>query len=284
MIFRWISYLPLTILYGVSGLLYIMVYHLARYRYQIVKNNLINCFPDKSKTEIERIIAQFYRNFCDYVVETLKSISISGEELRHRVIIKNSHLMEGYLRNGTSVLALTSHQFNWEWLLLALSQHLTAPLNPVYKKLNNKYFDNLLLGIRSRFGCQPVEMQKTLSRIFSQREVATAYGFLADQTPLADADIYWSTFLGQETAFFTGTERIAHLTNYPVLFIGMKKIKQGHYEINFEKIAEPPYFKNDHTILERYIEKIEQQIRERPAGWLWSHRRWKHKKPVFYSI
>jgi KDO2-lipid IV(A) lauroyltransferase len=214
------------------------------------------------------------------VVETLKSVSISGEEIKKRVVIRDSHLMEQYLNNGTSVLALTSHQFNWEWLLLALSQHISAPLNPVYKKLNSQYFDSLLLGIRSRFDCQPVEMQQTLSRIFSQRDEAHAYGFLADQTPLADADIYWSIFLNQETAFFTGTERIAHLTDYPVLFIGMKKLKRGYYEINFEKIAEPPYMKGDHTILDRYVEKIEQQIREKPAGWLWSHRRWKHKRPV----
>ena len=280
MIFRWISYLPLSILYGVSDLLYFVIYYIARYRYQVIRNNLVNSFPHKSKSEIDGIIKQFYQNFCDYVVETLKSISISGEELQQRVEIINSQLMENHLRKGTSVLALTSHQFNWEWLLLALGQQLSVPLSPVYKRLNNKYFDDLLLSIRSRFGCQPVEMQKTLSRILSERGVPTAYGFLADQTPLADADIYWSSFLGQEAAFFTGTERIARLTGYPVLFIGMKKIKRGHYVINFDKIAEPPYFKNDHTVLDRYISKIEQQIREKPAGWLWSHRRWKHKRPV----
>jgi KDO2-lipid IV(A) lauroyltransferase len=280
MVFRWISYLPLPVLYVVSDLLYAVVYYLAHYRYQVVKTNLVNSFPEKDTFEIQSIIKHFYRNFCDYVVETLKSVSISGEEIKKRVVIRDSHLMEQYLNNGTSVLALTSHQFNWEWLLLALSQHISAPLNPVYKKLNSQYFDSLLLGIRSRFDCQPVEMQQTLSRIFSQRDEAHAYGFLADQTPLADADIYWSIFLNQETAFFTGTERIAHLTDYPVLFIGMKKLKRGYYEINFEKIAEPPYMKGDHTILDRYVEKIEQQIREKPAGWLWSHRRWKHKRPV----
>ena len=136
-----------------------------------------------------------------------------------------------------------------------------------------------MLSIRSRFNCQPIEMQQTLSKIFSQRDSTNAYGFLADQTPLPDADIYWSKFMSRDAAFFTGTERIAYLTKYPVVFIGMKRISRGYYELSFESIAEPPYFKDDHTILDRYIEKIEHQIRESPSGWLWSHRRWKHRKP-----
>jgi KDO2-lipid IV(A) lauroyltransferase len=141
-----------------------------------------------------------------------------------------------------------------------------------------------MLSIRSRFGCQPLEMQETLSKILSKRGSANVFGLVADQTPLADADIYWSTWLNQETAFFTGTERIAGLTKYPVVFIGMKKLRRGYYEIRFENLAEPPYIKNDHTILDRYIVKTEKQIRERPGEWLWSHRRWKHRRPVETAV
>ncbi len=280
MVLRWISYLPMPVLYGLSNLLYVLVYYVFRYRFQVVKSNMTRAFPHKESKEIAADIKQFYRNFCDYIVETLKAITISGSELKQRVDVRGAELMEAYFSQGTSVLALTSHQFNWEWLLLACSQELSAPLHPVYKKLNNSYFDELIFKMRSRFNCQPIEMQETLRCIKSQRKVPSAYGFLADQTPLPDADIYWSSFFGQETAFFTGTERIAKMTNYPVLFIGMKKIKRGHYQMRFEKVSEPPYMENDHTTLDRYIEKIEKQITERPAEWLWSHRRWKHKRPL----
>lgn len=280
MILRLISYLPLPVLYGLSYVLYLVVYYVVRYRYNVVKDNMIRSFPDKSSKDIKAAMKQFYLNFSDFVVETLKSLTISGEELKKRVQIKDIQVIENYLSNGKSVLVLTSHQFNWEWLLLASSQRLSAPLNPIYKKLNNNYFNNLLVSIRSRFECRPIEMQETLSRILSQRNDANAYGLVADQTPLPDADIYWSSFLNQETAFYTGTERIAYLTKFPVLFVGMKKIRRGYYEIRYEELAEPPYFKDDHTILNKYIEKTEKQICERPGEWLWSHRRWKLKRPV----
>ena len=279
MILRFISYLPLPVLYKLSDFLFVLIYYLFRYRYQVVRSNMLNSFPEKNEAEVALLVKQFYKNFCDYIVETIKAITISAEELERRVKFKDLQAMEGYLSKGTSVLALTSHQFNWEWLLLACSQRLSGQLNPVYKMLSSKYFDALMLRIRSRFGCQPVEMQQTLSKIFSQRKSTNVYGFLADQTPLPDADIYWSKFLGQDAAFFTGTERIAYLTKYPVVFIGIRRIKRGYYELNFERIAEPPYFKKDHAILDRYIARMEDQIRKSPSGWLWSHRRWKLTKP-----
>jgi KDO2-lipid IV(A) lauroyltransferase len=246
----------------------------------VVLENMTHAFPNKNAEEIKTHMKTFYKNFSDFIVESLKSLTISGKELEARVRILDAEVIEKYLKNGVSVLALTSHTFNWEWLLLASSQRLSAPLNPVYKRLNNNYFNNIMLTIRSRFGCRPIEMQETLKQITKRRDSANAFGLVADQTPLPDADIYWSSFLNQETAFFTGTERIAYLTKYPVVFIGMKKIKRGYYEIRYEDIAEPPYIKNEHIILDQYIVKTEAQIQERPAEWLWSHRRWKLEKPV----
>jgi len=245
----------------------------------VVFTNLRNAFPEKTETQLKAVMKQFYRNFSDFVMETVKSITISGDELSRRVTIKGADAMEKYLSTGTSVLVLSSHQFNWEWLLLASSQRLSAPLNPVYKKLNNNYFNNVMLGIRSRFGCDPLEMQETLATIKSKKDSTNVFGLIADQTPLPTADIYWSTFMNQETAFFTGTERIAYLTKFPVVFVGIEKLRRGYYQIRFEELAEPPYIKNDHSILDNYIVKTEDQIRKRPAEWLWSHRRWKLKRP-----
>ena len=281
MILRWISRLPLPVLYKASDLLYYICYYLIRYRRQVVYQNLVKAFPDEEPARIKKIMKQFYRNFCDFIIEALKSITISESELEKRVIIKGKEFIEAYFANGQSVIVLTSHQFNWEWLLLASSLQLSAPLNPVYKLLNNKYFNDLMLSTRSRFGSNPIEMQETLMQVVKRKQTTNAFGLLADQTPLVDADKYWSKFLNQDTAFFIGSERIAHLTKYPVVFVGMKKIKRGYYEINYEPLAEPPYQKNDHVILDTYIERAEALIRESPSEWLWSHRRWKYEKPFY---
>ena len=240
-----------------------------------------NAFPDKDSVALEAEMKQFYRNFCDFIIEALKSITISAKELEKRVTIKDPEVIEQYFKSGKSVLVLTSHQFNWEWMLLASSSRLSAPLNPIYKRLNNSYFDRLMLSTRSRFGSKPIEMQETLAQIVSRRKSVNAFGLIADQTPMVDADKYWSTFLNQDTAFYIGSERIAHLTKYPVLFVGMTKIKRGFYEIQYQELANPPYDNNEHDILDRYIAKAEKLIQERPAEWLWTHRRWKYKKPFY---
>jgi len=279
MILRWISYLPLTILYWVSTGLYFIIFYIVRYRHQVVQENLQNAFPEKDALAIKVIMKQFYRNFCDFIIEALKSITIGEMELKKRVVIKGSEVIEQYFKNGQSVLVLSSHQFNWEWIPLASSLKLSMPMNPVYKRLSNSYFDRLMLNLRSRFGVNLIEMKETIAQIVSKRSSVNAFGLIADQTPLMDADKYWSKFLNQDTAFFIGSERIAHLTKYPVLFVGMKKVKRGYYEIRYEVLADPPYDKNEHHILDRYIEKAEKLIQERPAEWLWSHRRWKYKKP-----
>jgi len=280
MILRWISYLPLTILYLVSTGLYFIIFYIVRYRHQVVQENLQNAFPEKDALAIKAIMKQFYRNFCDFIIEVLKSITISGKELEKRINIVDQEVIEQYFKNGQSVLVLSSHQFNWEWIPLSSSLKLSTPMNPVYKRLSNSYFDRLMLNLRSRFGANLIEMKETIAQIISKRNSINAFGLLADQTPLIDADKYWSTFLNQDTAFFIGSERIAHITKYPVVFVGIKKIKRGYYEIKFEEIAEPPYEKNDHSILDRYIAKAEKLILERPDEWLWSHRRWKYKKPL----
>lgn len=279
MILRWISYLPLPMLYCVSTGLYFIIFYIVRYRCQVVRENLQNAFPEKEAEAIDAIMKQFYRNFCDFMVEVLKSITISAVELEKRVTVKDPEVIERYFNNGQSVLVLSSHQFNWEWIPLASSLRLSRPLNPVYKRLSNKYFDRLMLNIRSKFGVNLIEMKETVAQIVGKKNSINAFGLIADQTPLIDADKYWSRFLNQDTAFFIGSERIAHLTKYPVLFVGIKKIKRGYYEIKFDELAEPPYHKNDHSILDKYIVKVEKLIQERPAEWLWSHRRWKYKKP-----
>ncbi len=281
MLVKLFSYLPLRVLYVFSSIIYVIMYYLIGYRRAVVRENIDQAFPEKPIEERSRIIKDFYKNLSEFMVETLKAFSISSDEIKRRVTFKNSHLVEQYFKQEQSVLILTSHQFNWEWLLLASCLELSAPLNPVYKLLNNPYFDDLMYKMRSRFGSTPIEMQNTLMEIMKRRKQLNGFGLVADQIPLADAEKYWTKFLGIDTAFFLGPEKIAFMTNYPVLFAAMRKINRGYYQVEFIPLAEPPYDSTAHTILEAYANQCEKILLEQPASWLWSHRRWKHKKPLY---
>jgi len=281
MIFRLFSRLPLGVLYGFASIIAFTMRYLVKYRLEVVRGNIDSSFPEKSTTERLRIINQFYKNLADFMVETLKGMSISSSEIKARVQMSNQEVIEQYFGADRSVIILTSHQFNWEWLLFACCLQLSAPMSPVYKLLNNKYFDDLMFRTRARFGGKPIEMQETLMEIMKRKKSVNGFGLIADQVPLPEAEKYWAQFLGRETAFFVGPEKIAHMTKYPVVFASIKRVKRGYYEVNFESIAEPPYAKDSHLILDTYIEKCEQILRAQPSNWLWSHRRWKYKKPLY---
>ena len=281
MLFRLVSYLPLTVLYFISDVMFVLGFYLVRYRYQVVRHNAMKVFPDMEARAQHQMIKAFYRNLCDFAMESLKGMSISPEEIKRRVVIRDKQEVEKYFSQGQSVIILTTHQFNWEWLLFASCLQLSAPLNPIYKKLNNRYYDKLMLKTRSRFGAAPIEMQDTLAEMMRRKSSVNGFGLVADQIPLAGAEKYWTTYLNQETAFYVGPEKVAQMTKYPVVFAGSRKLKRGHYEVYFKTIAEAPYDKSKHEILDQYILEAERLFFEQPHNWLWSHRRWKYAKPFY---
>lgn len=278
MIFKLLSRLPFPVLYLLSDFLYLIGYHILRYRKKIVYENIRRSFSEKSDQDVQVLVKHFYRNLADVLVETVKALSIKPETLKKRFNFTNPELLEEYFKKDQSVIVMAAHQGNWEWLLLGCCVYLSVPLSAVYKKLNNTYFEKLMMKARSRFGGQPIPMERTLMEIVRRKKEVTAYGIVADQVPLVDAEKYWTKFLSQDTAFFIGTEKIAQLTGYPVLFLSMKRIRRGHYQGTLDLLAEPPYEKGRFTILEKYACAVEKSILADPSGWLWSHRRWKYPK------
>lgn len=268
--------LPFSVLYLFADFLYFMLYYVVGYRKKIITDNLKNSFPDKSSGEIKAITKGFYKNFADVLVEILKAFDISKEELIKRTPIKNKHILEDYINSGHSVIAMTSHQCNWEWLYLACCSQFTFPLAGIYKPIANPYFENIVLQMRLKFGGAQIPMEKTLSEIKKRRNIPTAYGLVADQVPIREHQKHWTTFLNQHTAFFVGAERITRIFQYPAIFLEMKRIKRGYYEITLKKLKEPPYIKGSHDLTERYAKCVEELIMDRPQDWLWSHKRWKY--------
>ncbi|AWV96975.1 lysophospholipid acyltransferase family protein [Arcticibacterium luteifluviistationis] len=275
-----VSVLPFWLLYLISDLiLYPALYLLVGYRKKIVRANLLNAFPEKDLEEIIEIEKRFYHYLCDLFLETFKSITISEKELKKRLVydVDEQMIDKWYAENKSFVLTL-GHYGNYEWMAQTLGRQFPHIGTGPYHKLSNPYFDNLFLKIRSRFGTRMYLTKDTYRRIAAgfDRPFNIALGNDQSAPPLKS---YWTTFLNQDTSFFFGTEMIAVKYDMPVIFVYISRIKRGFYKVTFKLITDTPKEEEKYSILEKHANLLEEQIRKEPEFWLWSHRRWKHKKP-----
>lgn len=276
---KLISRLPFPVLYLFSDFLFFLSYYLIGYRKEIVVKNLENSFPEKSEAEIKAIAKDFYKNLADYVVETLKLLTISAEELKRRMYYKNVEMMQAYKDKGQSVLYLASHQFNWEWLVAAGNLWLPVKADYVYQPQRSGFVNKFSLLTRGKFGAHPIKRLEVAREMIKRKDIVRAVSIVADQFPGHGNDKrYWTTFLHQDTAFFEGVNNLALMAQYPAFFVKIERPRRGFYEMEFVLIGEPPYEKGSHQVIENYIKETEKVIRKNPAGWLWSHNRWKKKR------
>lgn len=278
--FKYFSKLPFFVLYGISDIAYFIIHRIVGYRKKVVIENLRNSFPEKSEEEIIQIAKKFYQHIADLFIEFLKGYSISEKEIMARVKIVNLEIIKQYTDKNQSVIIVTGHIGNWEWLLHPLN--LTGiPIDIVYQKLSSPLFNKLTLFIRSRFAITPlIEKNDTLRKTVERKDITRAIALGSDQSPQNWKSAYWTTFMNQDSGFFTGTERIARKFDYPVVFSEMRRVKRGYYEIEFTEIASPEEFNNlpMGEITERFVRILDVSINKYPADYLWSHRRWKHKR------
>ena len=284
MFFAWflrlLSRLPLKILYVISDGLAWLAIHVVQYRHTVVRKNLSRSFPEKSPEEVRSLARAFYYNLMDVMVESLKGLTISEASLRSRVTFHNMDLINEYYDRRQSIIFLTTHQCNWEWLLLAGCIYLPYPVDAVYKPLASKKMDALMYQARARFGGKPIAKDRVLREVLRRKEQVRAIAMVADQTPARSTPRYWINFLHQETGFYRAIEQLPRAVQYPVLFAAMQRVGRGYYEVSFVPIGDPPYEKGDLTILPKYTKQAELMIQQQPANWLWSHKRWKHAPPT----
>lgn len=278
---KFLSRLPLSILYLISDFLSFMTYHIVRYRRKVVYDNVRKSFPEKTEKEVQKIVRDFYTNLSDTVVEIIKAITIDKEDLKQRIVIKNPELISAEKEKGQSILILASHQCNWEWILLGAGAQLEMPIDAVYQRLSEEFSEKLMYGIRSRFGGLPIERDSLIKEIMKRRRETRVIAMVADQTPHRSNKKYWTTFLGRDTAFYQGADLITQMTKYPAFFAGIKRVKRGFYEVEFVQVGQPPYEKGSFDVVENYAKACEKVIVEAPSDWLWSHKRWKYDKPVY---
>lgn len=278
LLLKLLSRLPLRILYGMSDVLAFLAMRVVRYRRPLVEKNLRRSFPEKTPAEIHNITQAFYHNLADVVVESLKGLSISEKAIRKRVRFHRMEPVEACYQRGESVVLLTTHQCNWEWLLSAGCIYLSHPVDAVYKPLANKKMDALMCQTRARFGGQLVSKDRVLREVLRRKDEVRAIAIVADQTPAPGTPKYWIEFLHQETGFYRGIEQLPKALQYPVFFVSMKRAKRGYYDVSFTPVGTPPYENEELSIVSRYVEQTEIMIRQQPANWLWSHGRWKYTK------
>jgi len=280
---NWIiTLLPLRVLYIFSDLLFVILYYFPSYRRKVVSANLKNSFPEKSAEELAATEKKFYRHLADLFIETLKLTHMSNKQLLRRFTFNNPELMERLYKEGRNVVLVHSHYNNWEWLGARLPLYTNYNSVGVYKPLRNKLFDRFLNNLRSKNNLELAPMSGVVREIIKNRKNNTLsfYGIIADQTP-AKRDIkYWTNFLNQETPVYLGPERIVVKYDMALVFLNVQKVKRGHYSLTSELMFEHTAGLPEYLITETHVKRLEEIIREKPEFWIWSHRRWKHKKPA----
>lgn len=284
LVYIWIkvhAILPLSVLYILSDILYFLIYRVVRYRLRIVRSNMTNAFPEKSEKELRRLEKAFYHHFADYIVETIKLAHISLKEVRERARMNNPELIDQLMEKGhTCFVLMMGHYGNWEWFTHSPSCFADAEVYQIYRPLSSQIFDKLFIFLRTRFGAHGIKKNDTVRKVITLKNNKTrsVVLFIADQTPSAANLHYWTNFLNQDTPIYNGPERIAKKLDLPVIFVDTKKIRRGYYTVDFELLTESPRETPENWITEEYARKMEKCILRNPAYWLWTHKRWKHKR------
>lgn len=274
-----ISILPFRLFYWFSDLIFFIVYRIIGYRKKTVRENVSLALPHLNEKERREVEQKFYHHLCDMFLEMIKTLTISHKEMDKRFKITNIELVKEFEKKGKSTILLTSHYASWEWLMTLNNQTSFYGVG-VYKKIANKYFDQMVRDIRSRFNAELVETIKAipLMRENQKLDKLFMYGMVSDQSPKLNRAFHWFPFMGIEVPVHTGAEMLAKRYDFNVLFVDVQKVSRGHYKATFVPITEDPKSIPDFEITERFLKLVEKQILDAPEFYLWTHKRWKHKR------
>ncbi len=275
-LFWSISLLPISVLYLFSDFLYFIIYIVLGYRKKVVQENLNNAFPEKSAEELNQIEHDFYHYLCDLLVEVLKGATMTQEQYEQRWTADATEVIRIYAQNRSAIFIL-GHYGNWEAAGQICTFYCDYRLNIIYKPIANRNFGKLVNRIRTRFNNTVTPMNKILRQMLKDKNEPIAYAFVSDQSP-SPKNAYWMNFLNQDTAVFTGVEKIAQKLNIPVIYISVLRKKRGYYHIQPTVLFENPKDTQEGEIMHAFMKHLEQDINKNPAYWIWSHKRWKHKR------
>jgi len=277
-----VSLLPFWFWYFISDCMYLIGCKIIGYRKKVVTENLKNAFPEKSDAEIAKIRNQFFRNLCDWLVENIKGQTIRERNLLRRVkVVEGLEIVENMIGSGKSVISMNAHFFNFDWTGIMKKRYPeNSQMIPIYKPARNRVYTDIANRLRDRWGGTTVPMSDILPIVVKnhQQGILAVYYFFADQSPPKNTP-FWTTFLNQETAFYLGGEKIATKFDFGVVYLDVFKPRRGHYEVSIKLISDNAKNTKEFDITRAYANFLDEHIRKHPENWLWSHRRWKHKRP-----
>ncbi len=274
-----LSLLPLRILYLFTDFFYILIILFIPYRKKVVHENLKRSFPDKKDKEIRTIERKFYRHFTDLLAEGIKNLTISKEQLSKRLVVKNTEIMDILYKEKKSVLLVSGHYNNWEWLITSQNNLFSHQAMGIGMPLTSKFWDKKINERRSRYGMKVVNVKNFKTAIEAEKNNPIAILVLSDQSPGDSRKSYWMNFLNQQTAVLFGAEQMANEYNFAVVFFAMKKVKRGYYEMDLSLISDEPKAMKWGEITEQHAKMLEKEIVAAPEFWIWSHKRWKRDIP-----
>ncbi|MDR0431236.1 MAG: lysophospholipid acyltransferase family protein [Tannerellaceae bacterium] len=284
LLYAWVmlhAILPFRVLYILSDILYVLVYKIVKYRLKVVRQNMKASFPDKPNTELRQMERAFYHHFCDYIVETFKLAHISEGEIKKRAFVKNPEMIDQCTSGEHACLiAYMGHYGNWEWFTSACLSFKHTKLYQIYRPLKSKPVDRLFIHLRTRFGSDGIKKNDTVREVITleKKKERSVVVFISDQTPSKANIHYWTSFLHQDSPFFTGAERIARKLDLPVVFLDVRKIKRGYYTLEIKRMSESSKEAPEFWLTEQYARMMDTCVMRNPAYWLWTHKRWKHKR------
>lgn len=285
-IFYLVSKLPYRALYVISDIANLVLYHIVRYRRDIVRRNITSAFPEKSLEECISIERGFYKWFCDYFVETVKLMSVSRQELLSRIEFRGIDKIEECFDRGQTCAGILGHYGNWELLSatgLVIKKHPEAVIGLIYHPLRSQLFDRLFINMRQSMGGVCVPKKDILRYLvsFRSQNLMNLFGYIADQAPRYRNIHLWLPFLNHDTPVFTGAERIMRKMNNAVFYIDVERPERGKYIYTFKLMTDKPGEIPEFEITKKFFVMLEQTIRREPRFYLWSHNRWKRTREEF---
>jgi len=278
-----LSLLPFRLLYIISDGFCILLWAVVGYRRKVVLSNLQKAFPHHTREENNRIALKFYRHLADLIFETIALVTVSKERIRKKILLtgESRSLLNRYHAQGRSAIMALGHYGNWEWMGPAINLINDGQLVSAYRRLRIKPFDYLLRKTRLRFYRKLVPSAQLLRKMVSMKSAGepAIFALLADQWP-PPGTAYWMQFLGQDTPFFTGPEKLGKKLDHPVLFCSIRKTGRGRYSMHITELSVNPRSEPEMEITRRYVKLLEAEICHAPEYWLWSHRRWKWQRPL----
>lgn len=274
------GHLPFAMLYRLSDGVAFLLMHVLRYRHKVVSENLRKSFPEKSEQELRQIRADFYRHLADILLEGIRGMRLEKEELLRRYRFVNAGILQNDFEAGRHVFAMPAHYGNWEWGVLSFPLQVPHQVVGVYKPIHNPYISRYVDACRTRFGLQLASIYTTRKTLEAVPSSPTLYIMMSDQSPSSTRKAHWVPFLHRETACLHGADWYARHYNYPVYYMDIQRVRRGYYEITLSLLSANPASSEPESITRSYMQALEQTLHKNPAPWLWSHRRWKRKKPV----